>query len=411
MASTESETTTFYQNVVVMRHGDRKDNFDPTWIKTAERPWDPPLVDNGMARAFRTGRTFRTILPFQIHRVFVSPFIRCVQTASEVVAALCAVDVEANAKSSTDVIKFDPSKVKVSIEYGLCEMLNKEAIRVDVAPKDGNFSFDVPLLETMFPRCEIVQSQRKSALVDTEESDLFISEKVVTCKLLRDIYGLWQPSRNWFSTLRNDLLELGFHQSKIDVSLFSKFSDGYLTYLVVYVDDVSVTRSSFVEVVNVIIKLSAKFSLKVKCILRSLKSTIGHSVLIAPEEVHTVLKDLEVSVIGILTIWCGNPSTIAMSVNLMPQWEETVDESRNRYKQIIKALADKYPSENLLLVTHGEGVGVSISGFLEHTTVVEVEYCGNAELKRLMTCKNGSTTTGNFLVLTKSGQSGITYFD
>ncbi|MBA0795617.1 hypothetical protein Gohar_006467, partial [Gossypium harknessii] len=151
MASTESETTTFYQNVVVMRHGDRKDNLDPTWIKTAERPWDPPLVDNGMARAFRTGRTFRTILPFQIHRVFVSPFIRCVQTASEVVAALCAVDVEANAKSSTDVIKFDPSKVKVSIEYGLCEMLNKEAIRVDVAPKDGNFGFDVPLLETMFP--------------------------------------------------------------------------------------------------------------------------------------------------------------------------------------------------------------------------------------------------------------------
>lgn len=30
-------------------------------------------------------------------------------------------------------------------------MLNKEAIRVDVAPKDGNFGFDVPLLETMFP--------------------------------------------------------------------------------------------------------------------------------------------------------------------------------------------------------------------------------------------------------------------
>ncbi|KAB2016069.1 hypothetical protein ES319_D08G071200v1 [Gossypium barbadense] len=246
MASTESETTTFYQNVLVMRHGDRKDNFDPTWIKTAERPWDPPLVDNGMARAFRT--------------VFVSPFIRCVQTASEVVAALCAVDVEANAKSSADVIKFDPSKVEVSIEYGLCEMLNKEAIRVDVAPKDGNFGFDVPLLETMFP----------SGTLDPS---------------LERVYGK------------------------------------------------------------------------------------------------------------------------------MPQWEETVDESRSRYKQSIKALADKYPSENLLLVTHGEGVGVSISGFLEHTTVVEVEYCGYAELKRLMTCKNGSTTAGNFLVLTKSGQSGITYFD
>ncbi|PPS00202.1 hypothetical protein GOBAR_AA20466 [Gossypium barbadense] len=157
-----------------------------------------------MARAFRTGRTFRTILPFQIHRVFVSPFIRCVQTASEVVAALCAVDVEANAKSSTDVIKFDPSKVKVSIECGLCEMLNKEAIRVDVAPKDGNFGFDIPLLENMFPIGTLdpslervygkrdckqkglmymdinITGQRKSALIDTEELSLFISEKVVS---------------------------------------------------------------------------------------------------------------------------------------------------------------------------------------------------------------------------------------
>jgi broad specificity phosphatase PhoE len=29
-------------------------------------------------------------------------------------------------------------------------------------------------------------------------------------------------------------------------------------------------------------------------------------------------------------------------------------EARSRYASIIKALADKYPHENLLLVTHGE---------------------------------------------------------
>ncbi|KAE8660702.1 putative Myb-like HTH transcriptional regulator family protein [Hibiscus syriacus] len=101
-----------------------------------------PLVDNGLARAFKAGRIFQTLLPFRIHRVFVSPFLRCVQTASEVVAALCAVDVDANGKSSKDVMKLDPSKVK---------MLNKEAIRDDVAPKDGKFRFDVPQLESMIP--------------------------------------------------------------------------------------------------------------------------------------------------------------------------------------------------------------------------------------------------------------------
>ncbi|KAE8676784.1 putative Myb-like HTH transcriptional regulator family protein [Hibiscus syriacus] len=178
----------------------KKDNFDPTWIKTAERPWDPPLIDNGLARAFKAGRILRTLLPFRIHRVFVSPFFRCVQTASEVVAALCAVDVDAGGKSSKDVIKLDLSRVK----YGLCEMLNSETIRVDVAPKDGIFRFDVPQLESMLPS------------------------------------GTLDPS------------------------------------------------------------------------------------------VERVYKEL-------------------------PQWEETVEGCRSRYAQAIKALADKYPSENLLLVTHGKG--------------------------------------------------------
>lgn len=72
-AMDSSVTKTYYQNVVVMRHGDRMDNFDPTWVVTAERPWDPPLIHDGLVRAFRTGRALRAHLGFPIHRVFVSP--------------------------------------------------------------------------------------------------------------------------------------------------------------------------------------------------------------------------------------------------------------------------------------------------------------------------------------------------
>ncbi|OMP00703.1 Histidine phosphatase superfamily, clade-1 [Corchorus olitorius] len=259
-AMDSSETKPYYQNVVVMRHGDRMDNFDPTWKIKAERPWDPPLIDNGLARAFRTGLTLRDQLGFPIHRVFVSPFLRCVQTASEVVAALCSVGNNPNAKTSRDVVSSDPSKVKVSIEYGLCEMLNKETIRLDVAPKDGIFRFDIPKLE---------------ALLST--------------------------------------------------------------------------------------------------------GTVDHTF-------ERVYKEV-------------------------PKWEETVMGTRSRYQNIVKALADKYPSENLLLVTHGEGVGVSVSGFLEDKTVVEVDYCAYSELKRPISFKNDSFTAGNFEVLTKSGQTGVTYFD
>ena len=37
----------------------------------------------------------------------------------------------------------------------------------------------------------------------------------------------------------------------------------------------------------------------------------------------------------------------------LPKWPEEVVASRNRYAHVINALADKYPTENLLLVTHG----------------------------------------------------------
>lgn len=93
----------FDQNMLVMRHGDRMDNFLPTWITTAERPWDPPLIDAGKVRAYKVGNEIRTRLGFPIHRVFVSPFLRCIQTASEVISAICS--------SSDD--SFDPTKVKV----------------------------------------------------------------------------------------------------------------------------------------------------------------------------------------------------------------------------------------------------------------------------------------------------------
>ncbi|KAL5862282.1 hypothetical protein ACOSQ3_003563 [Xanthoceras sorbifolium] len=247
-----------HQNVVVMRHGDRADSFEPMWVSTAARPWDPHLVEGGLVRAFCTGRKLRTQLGFPIHRVFVSPFLRCIQTASEVVSALCAVDDDPNALSSKDVVSIDSTSVKVSVEYGLCEMLNRQAIKLDIAPKDGDFGFNITELEALLP-----------------------------------------------------------------------------------------------------------------------SGTVDHSVTRVYEE--------------------------------MPQWEETVSSTRSRYEQIIKALADKYPSENLLLVTHGEAVGVAVSAFLKDVIVHEVAYCAYTELRRPILSENGSLTAGEFDILSNPGQTGISY--
>lgn len=248
-----------HQNVVVMRHGDRIDNFEPLWTEKAARPWDPPLVLDGKVRAFCTGKKFNNTLGFPIHRVFVSPFLRCLQTASEVIHALCAVDdTSVTRMSSADGVSIDPSKLKVSVEYGLCEMLNKRAIRPENAPKDGNFAFNISDCEAVLP------------------------------------------------------------QGTVDSS------------------------------------------------------------------VERVYKEL-------------------------PKWEESIEGARDRYKNIIKILADKYPTENLLLVTHGEGVGVSVTAYSpEDVTVIEVEYCAYSPLKRTISSNaDGSLTFGEFEVSRDQGHTGI----
>ncbi|KAG8363428.1 hypothetical protein BUALT_Bualt19G0021600 [Buddleja alternifolia] len=246
------------QNVVVMRHGDRMDNFVPLWAATAERPWDPPLVDDGKVRAFGTGEKLRKQLGFPIHRVFVSPFLRCLQTAAEVLAALCAVANncdDPNDLTSNGVV-IDPSKIKVSIEFGLCEMMNSLAIRSNVAPEDGIFSFDISQCEAVLPA----------------------------------------------GTIDN---------------------------------------------------------------------------------------------------------TVEMVYKKLPQWQETAEGARDRYHTVIKTLADKYPSENLLLVTHGEGVGSAVSKCLKDVMVCEVEYCAYSVLSRPISFgENQSFTAGDFVGSPK-GQVGV----
>jgi len=37
-----------------------------------------------------------------------------------------------------------------------------------------------------------------------------------------------------------------------------------------------------------------------------------------------------------------------------PRWGETEFQAGERYKHLIKDLADKYPTQNLLLITHGK---------------------------------------------------------
>ncbi|KAI1706000.1 histidine phosphatase superfamily (branch 1) domain-containing protein [Ditylenchus destructor] len=75
--------------VWVVRHGERIDNVDLNWAKTAPRgAWDdPPITARGLKQAHETGIALARDHD-QIHHIFSSPMFRCLQTVNVIVDEL-----------------------------------------------------------------------------------------------------------------------------------------------------------------------------------------------------------------------------------------------------------------------------------------------------------------------------------
>ncbi|HEY9706683.1 MAG TPA: histidine phosphatase family protein, partial [Oculatellaceae cyanobacterium] len=95
------------QTVWIARHGNRLDFVNPEWFNTAERPYDPPLSEDGLIQAKQLGQ--RLVGEGIIH-IFASPFLRTVQTANQVADAL---------------------DLPIKLEFGLCEWLNPAWMKTD----------------------------------------------------------------------------------------------------------------------------------------------------------------------------------------------------------------------------------------------------------------------------------------
>jgi hypothetical protein len=82
------------------------------------------------------------------------------------------------------------------------------------------------------------------------------------CKLREAIYGLKQTPRAWYSTLKHTLIQLVFHNSKSDSSLFIYHRGSVMCYMLVYVDDFVLTGNDSSFVKSLIQQLGDQFSLK-----------------------------------------------------------------------------------------------------------------------------------------------------
>ncbi len=82
------------------------------------------------------------------------------------------------------------------------------------------------------------------------------------CHLHKSIYGLKQAPRAWFESFIYQLLNLGFHSSSIDSSLFIYKAGSAITFLLLYVDDIVLTRNNPQFISQLIHNLSKVFELK-----------------------------------------------------------------------------------------------------------------------------------------------------
>jgi histone deacetylase 1/2 len=82
------------------------------------------------------------------------------------------------------------------------------------------------------------------------------------CKLDKTLYGLKQAPRAWYSQLCKKLQSLGFVPSKADTSLFFYKKGNYVTFMLVYVDDIIVASSSQEAVDALLRDLEKDFAIK-----------------------------------------------------------------------------------------------------------------------------------------------------
>lgn len=82
------------------------------------------------------------------------------------------------------------------------------------------------------------------------------------CKLSKALCGLRQAPRAWYALFSSYLVELGFHPSKADTSLFIFTQKSNITLVLIYLDDIVITGSDSTFIQSLILQLSHKFVVK-----------------------------------------------------------------------------------------------------------------------------------------------------
>ncbi|KAG8474686.1 hypothetical protein CXB51_031150 [Gossypium anomalum] len=90
----------------------------------------------------------------------------------------------------------------------------------------------------------------------------WVNGDALVCRITKALYGLRQAPHVWFDKFKQFLISNGFVLAKSDDSLFVKVATKSIVYVLIYVDDIIITRSSTDVIKCFIQQLHNEFSLK-----------------------------------------------------------------------------------------------------------------------------------------------------
>ncbi|GJZ18333.1 retrotransposon protein, putative, ty1-copia subclass [Tanacetum coccineum] len=97
-----------------------------------------------------------------------------------------------------------------------------------------------------------------------EQPEGFVSQKFPNrvCKLKRSIYGLKQASRQWNKRFDDEIKKFGFSQNQDEPCVYVKASGSYVTFLILYVDDILIMGNNIPMLQDVKSYLGRCFAMK-----------------------------------------------------------------------------------------------------------------------------------------------------
>ena len=208
------------------------------------------------------------------------------------------------------------------------------------------------------------------------------------CRLRKSLYGLKQSPRTWFGKFSQAVETFGMQKSKFDHSVFYKnFSSGIIL-LVVYVDDIVITRSDSKDILSLKSFLHSQFHTKD---FGMLKYFLGVEVMRSKQEILLSQRKYVLNLLSKTGKLGVKPCSTPMTPNVQITKERDLFEDPERYIRLVGKL-------NYLTVTH-LNIAYSVSVLIQymssptvsHRAVVEHILCYLKAPGRGILYKHGPT--------------------